>query len=325
MEGTEHRTPRRTVALATMLTALPILLAGCAGSKAVATPTTSGSPTLSSTTAGPTTSTTPVPTQAGSTTSGPTTSPPPTSVSTPPTPSSTSSVTAAPAWLGRRVLPLRADGYGVMGRTPAELDPRRIATVDVLPPPAGGRFRSTVSAVPAGVAARSTWAPECPVALADLRYVTVSFIGFDGAPHTGELLVNRTAAAAVVRIFAKLYAARYPIEQMTVTTVAERDAPPTGDGNDTGAFNCRSAAGSTHWSQHAYGLAIDVNPFINPYIKGDVVLPELARAYTDRGRARPGLIVRGDVVVRAFAAEGWIWGGAWRTLKDYQHFSPSGT
>jgi hypothetical protein len=212
-----------------------------------------------------------------------------------------------------------------MGPTPKELDPRNIATVDTLPPPAGGAFRSTVTAVPAAVVARSTWGPGCPVTLDDLRYLTVSFVGFDGRPHTGELLVNKAAAPAMVRVFRKLYAARFPIERMVVTTTEERDAPPTGDGNTTGSFNCRSAAGTTHWSQHAYGLAVDVNPFMNPYMKGGITLPELAGTYRDRADVRPGMITRGSPAARAFAAEGWVWGGTWKSLKDYMHFSRNGT
>ncbi len=235
-----------------------------------------------------------------------------------------SSATPAPAWMGRRALKLRSDGYGAMGPTPKELDPRNIATVDVLPPPPAGTFRSTVSAVPSSVLARSTWSAGCPVTLADLRYVTVTFLGFDGRPHTGELLVHRTAAAAMVRVFRKLYAARFPLERMVVTTVEERDAPPTGDGNTTGSFNCRSAAGTTRWSEHAYGLAVDLNPFMNPYVKGGITLPELATTYRDRGDVRPGMLTRGSAAVKAFQAEGWVWGGTWGSLKDYMHFSPSG-
>jgi hypothetical protein len=111
---------------------------------------------------------------------------------------------------------------------------------------------------------------------------------------------------------------------MRVTTVAERDAPPTGDGNTTGAFNCRPSVGATRWSEHAYGRAIDVNPFHNPYVRGRLVLPELAGAYTDRARGLPGMITGAGPVVSAFRAVGWTWGGDWRSPKDYMHFSVTG-
>jgi hypothetical protein len=154
--------------------------------------------------------------------------------------------------------------------------------------------------------------------------VRLTFRGFDGARHTGELLVNGDAAADIVRVFRRLYAADFPIEQMRITTKAEQTAPPTGDGNDTGAFNCRPVRGQTVFSQHAYGLAVDVNPFQNPYEKGDLVLPELAGSYTDRSWVRPGMILAGGPVVRAFASIGWTWGGTWHSLKDLQHFSANG-
>jgi hypothetical protein len=112
---------------------------------------------------------------------------------------------------------------------------------------------------------------------------------------------------------------------MRVITAEEIDAHPTGDGNDTTSFACRPAVGSASWSQHAFGLAIDINPFHNPYLKGDLVLPELASAYVDRENTRPGMITEGDVVTEAFADIGWGWGGNWSSLKDWMHFSLSGS
>ena len=96
---------------------------------------------------------------------------------------------------------------------------------------------------------------------------------------------------------------------MRLPTTADLDAPPTGDGNNTAAYVCRDHPRQHPLSAHAYGLAIDVNPFLNPYRKGDLVLPELASAYLDRSWHRPGMVLRGGVVTRAFAAVGWTWGG----------------
>jgi hypothetical protein len=189
----------------------------------------------------------------------------------------------------------------------------------------GTGFASRVTTpAPRSVIARSTWAPRCPVPARRLSWVRVTFRGFDGARHTGELLVNRSAAGPLVHVFRDLYAARFPLEEMRITTKAEQTAHPTGDGNDTGAFNCRVLPGTTVFSQHAYGLAIDVNPFQNPYLKGDVVIPELAGAYRDRSWRRPGMILRGGPVVRAFTRIGWGWGGSWHSLRDLQHFSANG-
>jgi hypothetical protein len=235
-----------------------------------------------------------------------------------------------PAWLGTRVLTLAADGHGERQPTPPELVDRRFPPGPIpVPrppgPPADGTFRGTLGPVPAAIVARSTWHEGCPVALADLRYLTVTFTGFDGQHHTGELIVHVDVADATLEVFAALHAARFPLEEVRVIAAAELTAPPTGDGNVTSAFVCRPTVGGSRWSDHAYGRAIDVNPFHNPYVRGDLVLPELASAYTDRSEVRPGMIVAGDAVTAAFRAVGWNWGGAWTgSAVDPMHFSRSG-
>lgn len=256
----------------------------------------------------------PAPGDDGTTTSAPpaTTAPPTTAPAVPPP--------TRPAWLGTRVLPEGAPPPP----TPPELDPRRLPTDDVLPPPADGEFHATVEPVPPEVAARSTWQEACPVTLDELRYVTVSFWGFDDRPHTGEMLVHRDAAEPVVAVFRQLFAARFPIEDMHVTTPAELDAPNTGDGNATAAFVCRPTRGGSRWSEHAYGLAVDINPFQNPYVRDGGVIPGLASAYLDRTNVRPGMLLPGDGAVGAFAAIGWGWGGEWSNPVDHMHFSANG-
>jgi hypothetical protein len=242
-------------------------------------------------------------------------------------PGGPSTTVPAAAWrVGAKPLPLRPDGFGKVLPTPAPLRDRRLPTTDRLPPPPGGAFRSTVAPIGPAVRARmgQTWTSRCPVGLGDLRYVTVSFRGFDGRAHTGELVVNRRAAAEVVSVFARLYRARFPLEEMRLVTTADLHAHPTGDGNNTAAFVCRAARGQTRWSAHAYGLAVDVDPFQNPYRRGDLVLPELASAYLERADRRPGMILPGGPVTAAFAAVGWTWGGTWRSPKDLMHFSATG-
>lgn len=281
--------------------ALALALAACGGSEAASPPATSAPPT--------------------------TTSPPSSSTTTSTSTSTSTSTTAPPAWVvGATPLPLRPDGFGVVSPTPAPLVDRQLPTVDVLPPPASGGFESSVEPIPPEVRARmgGTWYEGCPVPIEGLRYVTVSFVGFDGAVHTGELVVNATVADDVVGVFRTLFDARFPIEGMRLTTDADVAAPPTGDGNNTGGFLCRPVRQGTRFSAHASGLAIDVNPFHNPYQRGDLVLPELASSYLDRSVVRPGMIVEGDVVVQAFEAIGWEWGGRWRSLVDHMHFTATG-
>jgi hypothetical protein len=232
-----------------------------------------------------------------------------------------SPTTPRPGWLGQRTLPTDSSGVVPPQSTPAELADRRFATVDVLPPPTSERFESTIGPLEGDALARSTWSDECPVAVDQLRYITMSFWGFDDRPHQGELIAHERVASDLVEVFAALYEARFPIEEMRVTSQAELDLDPTGDGNNTSAFVCRAVTGGSRFSEHAYGLAVDINPFQNPYQRGSVVLPELAASYLDRDDVRPGMILDGDVVVKAFDAIGWGWGGAWSSLLDYQHFA----
>lgn len=169
-----------------------------------------------------------------------------------------------------------------------------------------------------------TWSPRCPVRLSELRYLRLGFRGFDGRAHTGELVVNAAVSHDVVGVFRRLFAAAYPIEEMRLPTTDDLEAAPTGDGNDTAAYVCRTTRGSSVLSAHAYGLAIDVNPFLNPYEKGDLVLPELAGAYLDRSWHRPGMILPGGGVTRAFARIDWTWGGDFHSVSDRMHFSATG-
>lgn len=232
--------------------------------------------------------------------------------------------TVPPPWLGTRVLPEGPDGYAEARATPPELRTRRFTLPDTVDPLPGTGFTSRSTTVPSDVLARSTWDPACPVAAADLRWVRVAFRGFDGERHTGELLVDADVAADLVTVFRALWRADFPLEELRITRRDELDAPPTGDGNNTGAFVCRPVTGGSSYSEHAFGLAVDVNPFQNPYVRGDLVLPELASAYLDRSRPAPGTVRAGGPVEAAFAAIGWEWGGDYRSLKDYQHFSLTG-
>jgi hypothetical protein len=317
-----HQRPSRTLVLLVCgVATAAVVLAACAGSPQPGPPGSGppvGEATSSSGTAAGGHPQAPEPSGGTEPAGGPTTRPPG---------GGTATTGPAGGWLvGGRPLPLRPDGFGKVLPTPAALRDRRLPTRDRLPPPPGGVFRSSIQPISPAVRARmgTTWKPGCPVGLTDLRYVRVSFRGFDGRAHTGELVVHRRVAADVVSVFARLYRARFPIEEMRLVTGADLTAHPTGDGNTTAAFVCRAARRQTRWSAHAYGLAIDVDPFQNPYQRGDLVLPELASAYLDRGDRRPGMIRAGDVVTTAFAAIGWTWGGTFRSPKDLMHFSATG-
>jgi hypothetical protein len=139
-------------------------------------------------------------------------------------------------------------------------------------------------------------------------------------------VANEDAVSALVHVFRQLYAARFPIRRMVPVSYYGGSDDRAAAADDTSAFNCRYAVapGPKHWSVHAYGEAIDVNPVENPYLFGARVLPPAGRGYVDRTPRRPGMAFAGGVLVRAFAAAGWQWGGTWSS-PDYQHFSTTGT
>lgn len=240
-------------------------------------------------------------------------------------PEAGSPIPKPPRWLGTRALPVTGNGFGEVRPTPRGLRRRAFTLPDELAALPGHAFAVRVtSPAPREVLRRSTWHRGCPVAASALSWVRLTFWGFDSRRHTGELLIATAVTRPVASVFRRLYRARFPIEQMTITTRAELAATPTGDGNNTGAFVCRRSTGSATFSEHAYGRAVDINPFQNPYHHGGVVLPELATSYLDRDRRRPGMVSPEGIVVAAFARIGWRWGGSWHESVDYQHFSASG-
>lgn len=229
----------------------------------------------------------------------------------------TSVVEQAPPWTlledPPRTLPL-----------PEQLLDRRLESVDVLAAPVDDTFvSSVVTPPPAEVLARSSWEPECPVTPEELSYLQVSFYGFDGEFHTGELLVAATYDEEIVDIFERLHELRFPIEQMVVVSLDDFGNPANAYTNNTSGFECRRSVTSGRWSRHAFGDAIDINPFHNPYVSGGIVIPALAEAYADREREVPGLIT--TEITEMFAEIGWGWGGNWNSIKDWMHFSATGT
>jgi hypothetical protein len=181
------------------------------------------------------------------------------------------------------------------------------------------------------LANHGSWQPGCPVPLSDLRLLTVTHWGFDGRPHIGQLVVNRQYATQLTSVFRKLYQLRFAIRHMRVDDMyGPRRARPA-DGDITGSFRCRKAVpspctggtASTSWSNHAYGLAIDINPVENPYIGCGMTRDPTSLRYVDRSRLRRGMVT--PAVVRAFRSIGWGWGGDWTgDTKDYMHFSVNG-
>lgn len=170
----------------------------------------------------------------------------------------------------------------------------------------------------------SSWREECPVDPDDLRLLLLQHWDFTGEVRTGELIVHRESAEDVVEVFEALYAATFPIERIELVHVFGSDDDLSMAANNTSGFNCRPIAGTSRWSEHAYGRAIDINPVQNPYVRGpSTVLPPAGGDFLDRSDVRPGMVVENDIVEQAFSEIGWVWGGRWSS-PDYQHFSSTG-
>ena len=168
---------------------------------------------------------------------------------------------------------------------------------------------------------RQSYHAGCPVAPAQLRTLVVSFWDFGGKARTGRIVVARGVAADVVAVFRRLWQARFPLRRIHPVSAYGGDDDASMAADNTSGFNCRFVEGTSAWSMHAYGEAIDVNPVENPYVQGSRVQPPAGRAFLDRTRVRPGMATRDGVLVRAFASVGWKWGASFR---DYQHFSTTG-
>jgi D-alanyl-D-alanine carboxypeptidase len=227
-------------------------------------------------------------------------------------------------------------GAGCGGRAPAS--PQR---------PAGSLARAAPSAAPSAVPHRKherprvftakvsriqdrsevrySWHPGCPVAPSALRLITMTYRGFDHKVHTGRLVVNAAVTGKLILVFRKLFAMRYPIRRMVPVDAYHGSDFASIQADNTSAFNCRDATGSSSWSEHAYGLAVDLDPCENPYVFADgYEAHSRCRQFADRSLHDPGVIHAGGQVVRAFASVGWGWGGSWQGARDYQHFSANG-
>ena len=163
--------------------------------------------------------------------------------------------------------------------------------------------------------------PNSLMTFEDLRYLRISYWGYDDAVHFGEMVVHSLVADEVLQIFEELFDNRFPIERMVLPDLYDGNDEYSMRDNNTSAFNDRPIS-ATARSYHQFGLAIDINPLYNPYYNPATgsLLPSTAREYLHRDLDVKGGIRKGDICYEIFAKYGWTWGGDYRTLKDYQHF-----
>ena len=165
---------------------------------------------------------------------------------------------------------------------------------------------------------------DCTIDREELRYVHILHTGFDGETKEGELVVNKAIADDVLAIFEELYRAKYPIEKVRLVDEYDADDEASMSDNNSSAFNFRTISHTTTISKHGLGMAIDINPLYNPYVKtvnGTLSIePANAAAYVDRSEDHPYRIDHDDLCYKLFTEHGFTWGGDWVHSKDYQHF-----
>lgn len=166
---------------------------------------------------------------------------------------------------------------------------------------------------------------NCTVPLTDLRYLKVLHKNLNGETLEGELICNTQIAETLLDIFEKLYTGNYPIEKIKLVDEYNASDELSMRNNNSSCFNFRYVSNTTRISKHGYGLAVDINPLYNPYIKfvggKKSIEPATAAAFEDRTKDYPYKIVAGDLCHRLFTERGFLWGGeCWKEELDYQHF-----
>ena len=166
-----------------------------------------------------------------------------------------------------------------------------------------------------------SWQDDSPVPLSDLRYISVSHWDFDGNVHQGELVMHKEVAEDIVDIFRQLFAIRFPIQSILLIDHFEANDEKSMAANNCCAHCSRRVAGETRWSNHSFGTAIDINPLLNPYVRGDFFTPTQGEKYLDRTPNEPGMIMRDSEIYKIFTEKGWEWGAeSFDHCTDYHHF-----
>jgi hypothetical protein len=153
--------------------------------------------------------------------------------------------------------------------------------------------------------------------LDSLCIIDVRYFSFDGHLHQGQLVIHREVRKEVQDLFKAIEKTRFPVEKVIpIIRYGWSDEASMAD-NNTSAFNYRVIEGTSRLSRHASGRAIDINPRLNPvFYKNGTVLPEGA-TYNQR---QPGTFHGRHMIVKTLRARGWVWGGHFKSLKDYHHF-----
>lgn len=187
-----------------------------------------------------------------------------------------------------------------------------------------GFYQETLSATLIERITGSSYHENDDISLDQLRFLRVLYYDFNNDIKDGELICNEQIANDLLEIFSTLYDNAYQIDKMQLIDVYGADDDLSCADDNTACFNYRVVAGSTTLSKHALGMAIDINPFYNPYVTypdgKERISPAGSEVYADRSNDNPHMIRKGDLCYQLFIDHGFTWGGEWKSLKDYQHF-----
>ncbi|MDN5894829.1 MAG: M15 family metallopeptidase [Nocardioides sp.] len=171
-----------------------------------------------------------------------------------------------------------------------------------------------------------SWHSGCPVGRAGLRLVRINYWGYDGYRRKGEMVVATAVANNVVGALSEMYRSKFPIRSMHRADRFGYSRALNG-GNDyrsmaagnSSAFNCRNVVNKpgVH-SPHAYGGAVDINTWENPYRSRTGIVPN--RWWQFHSHPRVAWRSSSHPAVQIMARHGlrWTYGNG-----DTQHFDAS--
>ena len=172
------------------------------------------------------------------------------------------------------------------------------------------------------------------IKLEDLVYIKFLHYDFNNNVKEGELIINRKIKDNIINVLKELFDNKYQINSFKLIDnyfdneedKIAIDRKSILDDNSY-SFFYRKIYGTDKLSNHAYGLAIDINPRENPYLpvidgKYDYTyLDEQDKYYIEnRDKNLDHVITHDDLLYKVFVKNGFSWGGDWDTSKDYQHF-----
>lgn len=177
------------------------------------------------------------------------------------------------------------------------------------------------------ILAQNPMSPAPQEVIDALEIVFVTYYGFDDAVHIGHIVVHKDVASEVKRFFETALALKFPIQQVIPISDEKyqwNDEASCNDNNSSG-YNYRRIAGTETISKHASGMAFDINPAQNVYIKYDKDGKELCRFPKDTvyDEHAKGTLTNTHPLVEIMKNLGWAWGGDWKAESgrvDYQHF-----